>query len=1108
MASRGVHGLVQQYWWKPIGILLCLAMPHTVVAGESIPPLLKQSKVLACAQTETVAKAALLKFWEIEGSQRAFPDENMLLGSERTLHAATLDIVLKSLLGTVDRYPSLRDQVERTILKWNYCDVYEEGVFYDLKQTGTEFVRHKSAATSPENWQGFKALGFLGEVDNRFIPHILDLDQQNLRSDYEWLFHRLFREQCFPHPDTSELFDSEEDRLVKTKIVSAETATNEYPHTWDAECIYPREAPELSTKIHLESVPQLVPSLTAKVSLRPVPQLIPRLQTLVKLPKAILVPGLLTNIKINPVPQLVPGLLTAVILEEQAIGVPALSTQVTLVEQPMLVPMLRTQVTLMEQAIPVPELTSQVTLTEQAIDVPDLLSTFILDEIEVTIPELATKVSLDKAKVVKKAPVKMVKKVGGYTGYTGGPAVVGNHAPAGYAQHVVGNGIAPKIQTAPQKFIAPRVVNTPQPVMHPAVVAVPQVVAAPSIVVGKNASLLERVLGSLSGGSNVLIVDKIQLTVNEYNGTVETAISSSDIGTSVTEIANKPALVKELLQTLPLIHKQQPIIEAKSEVKPAKTEVKVSKPTPVKAQASRPSPYLVAPRLQTMLLVSQVTTSNSPKPVQIKSKVSRVKKIKSKKRYVAKKSNKRTKKSNKSSSSLFTYNPYSNGKPSTKEKSVEQLLLEYQQYEERRKKGLPPKKKPVRDKPVNNKVVRLLDVPQLLWEAYWSVPVAVESDVPPLNTELWIVKKTDNKVKVPGLKSKVKIYKKYVTKAVKVPSLGTMIIQQAAAETKTQQRVEPNFEFTGDYFEDEVFEATEVKKAAKKQSSKLPEKKLPDKVFEETLIPEKISEESFSFSNDRLPDHVFEDTLILDDTVSSVTTPTYLSTKAPLPYVIEERFGSDSPKTKAKKTKEKKPEKKLIGLAGNIYLKQSLKNNARGIGGSINRKIIKGSHWFARVGWNYTLEESDDPFSYSWGIGYSDWHPGTFSAQLNNWGPIKPGEGLALEKAVANFGYSVKSDFLKKNKLSLSGAINVPIEGNSSAAVNLRWSPIKNWYVNASVSQPLEGDGTPKWTYGFGYSDWRPNKINLQYSNYGPNEIPYHNYKDNGTWSLSYNWKF
>ncbi len=204
----------------------------------------------------------------------------------------------------------------------------------------------------------------------------------------------------------------------------------------------------------------------------------------------------------------------------------------------------------------------------------------------------------------------------------------------------------------------------------------------------------------------------------------------------------------------------------------------------------------------------------------------------------------------------------------------------------------------------------------------------------------------------------------------------------------------------------------------------------------------------------------------------------------------------------------KKAKKKPFGLAGGVYLKQSLANKKWAIGGSVNRKLIKDDYWFARGGWNYSLENEEDPFSYSWGIGYSDWHPGTFSAQLNNWGPLKLGDGLALDKAVASFGYSVKSEILKKYRLSLSGALNIPIDGNSSAAANFRWSPKENWYINSSLSYPLEGDGDPKWTYGFGYSDWRPNKFNLQYSNYGPNDLFEDNYRENGTWSFSYNWKF
>ena len=316
-----------------------------------------------------------------------------------------------------------------------------------------------------------------------------------------------------------------------------------------------------------------------------------------------------------------------------------------------------------------------------------------------------------------------------------------------------------------------------------------------------------------------------------------------------------------------------------------------------------------------------------------------------------------------------------------------------------------------------------------------------------------------------------------------------MIIQQLASSELSMKRSGKSFEFSNDYISDNVFEDTQVRSKAE-NSFEFSKDHFKDEVFEETIVKsvknqlDQLLESDFSFSRDKVPDKIFEETLIGGK---------------------KKTIKKNKKKKVSKKTK---PKKKTIGLAGNVYYKNTLKTGAKAIGGSINRKIIKDSYWFARVGWNYNLEETDDPFTYSWGIGYSDWHPGTFSAQLNNWGPIKPGEGLALEKAVANFGYSVKSDFLKKNKLSLSGAINVPVEGTSSAVANLRWSPIKNWYANASVSQPLEGDGPPKWTYGFGYSDWRPNKINLQYSNYGPNQIPYHNFKENGTWSLSYNWKF
>ena len=982
--------------WVWLSLCLSLAWSLETSASDSLPPLLKQSKILSCAKTESVASVALSSLWEIEDAKKAFPDESMLSSGESTLHAATLDIVLKSMLSTSERFPKLRNQVECTLLKWNYCDVFQDGVFYDLKQTSQGLKRFRAAETSPEKWQGFRALGFLGETNNRFIPNILDLDQNSLRSDYEWLFHRIYREQCFPHPDTAEMFDSADKHLKENIEERSIDIDTEYPHSWDSECVYPRNPAKLKTSVIIEILPLAVPALVSQLTLVPVPQL---------------VPGLNTKIKLLPIAHLVPSLRTRLQLIQQPLAVPQLNSQVVIIDVPQLVPSLLTTVDVQPVPLKVPLLASKLLLEDVTLPVPKLATWFWVDEPKYVAP---------KKEYFKKAPVQ-------------------------YADN----------RTYTQGYYPKAIAQKPQAKVIPA----PLIVKQPSAVLNKNASLIERLLGGLSGGGNVLIVDKIQLTVNEYNGTVETAISSSDIGNTVSSTDNRPEMVKEILNSLPTNNKQQLITETN---KLSSNKIVKSSPRPVviknpkkftKKETFKKSPaYRSAPELQTMLLVSEA--SSVRKAVKKSRRSSQRKQVSG-------------------TSSVFTYTPYPDGKNPTKEKSVKQLLLEYQQYERDRKLGrLPKKKKQVVSRPVERSVRSTAEAP-----AQEKRPDPRMRDVPPLNTELWVqvVTTSYDPVEVPLLKSRVKVYKKISEKSIKVPALSTMIIQQFSKAKPIERLINKDFEFAKDHFDDEVFEKTQIKKV------KSINKQL-DKLFEGGLRVGDKSSVGFAFSSDKISDKVFENTVV--------------STKKK----IQEK------KTKA--LKKTKPKKKQIGLAGNVYLKHSLKSGDKAIGGSINRKLIKDSYWFARVGWNYTLEESDDPFSYSWGIGYSDWHSGTFSAQLNNWGPIKPEEGLALEKAVASFGYSVKSEFLKKNKLSLSGAINVPIEGTSSAAANLRWSPVKNWYVNTSVSQPLEGDGPPKWTYGFGYSDWRPNKINLQYSNYGPNEIPYHNYNENGTWSLSYNWKF
>ena len=951
--------------WRYRLLLVTLAMypAWNMSANEIEVPLLKQAKTLQCAQTQSGAKQVLDQWWQAHIDSRMLPHEAVSKKEgSATLHAATLDIVLKSLVDTATRYPKLRNQVERTLLSWNYCDVYSNGTFYDMSQEQGVTVRSKASYPSPNQWQGFKALGFFGETSNRFIPDIISFDQNNLRRDFELLFHRIYREQCFPHPDTSELFDHQGIRALQQKVTPVQQNEHlNYPHYWDPECVYPQPVPPIQTELKLLDVPMLVPNVSSIANIQDTPQLVPNLKTQLAIhavPQ--LVPSLYSQALLTPVPQLVPNLYSRVLVTPVAQQVPNLKTHVKIEVMTQVVPTLKSRLVLHPVALNVPTLHSELQIVPQTQKVPALTPRLLIKPSLVHVPELASYVRFDqkpKPKVYTK-PVTPAKYASGYHG---------------------------GVTTAPV-YHRPRV-HSVQPVVQ-------QVLQAPpNYIVDSNAPLLERLLGAINTGGNVLVIEKLQLTVNEYNGNVDTTISSSDIGTSAfpeSETLHTP--IKKLVS-----HTQV------QDASVAPVSVNQGAKKQAKAYVSQ---RVTVPQLESLLLVAPVL--QVPQPVVIKKPQKRSMSVPSLSTKVwlsakasSKSRNRPIKKRSKqqpSTKSVFIYKPYKKGNQrSAGEKSVEELLWEYAEYEARRKAGHASKKKV-------------------------------------------------NKLPEPH-KSKAEVGPRKPSSS-HVTQENTKEVSLSQGGEGSDQRVNFTFaEVVSDY---------------------------PD---------------------------------MQQVTATTTPSPVGLAGDAPIPYVIEENFVNDQ-KIAAKKGSKKEVKKKPIGLAGNVYLKKSLGSGKWGIGGSINRKIIKDDYWFARVGWSYALDDGEDPFSYSWGIGYSDWHAGTFSAQLNNWGPIKLGEGLALDKAVASFGYSVKSELLKKYRLSLSGALNVPVKGNKSAAVNLRWSPKENWYINASISQPLEGDGTPKWSYGFGYSDWRPDKFNLQYSNYGPNDLFYHNYQRSGTWSFSYNWKF
>jgi len=160
-------------------------------------------------------------------------------------------------------------------------------------------------------------------------------------------------------------------------------------------------------------------------------------------------------------------------------------------------------------------------------------------------------------------------------------------------------------------------------------------------------------------------------------------------------------------------------------------------------------------------------------------------------------------------------------------------------------------------------------------------------------------------------------------------------------------------------------------------------------------------------------------------------------------------------------------------------------------------------NWFTRA--SVTQVHGGD-FSYNWGVGYSDWRPGTTSVQLNNWGPIKRGEGLAFDKAILSVSHKIDSEFLRGYDISTTLGMSTPISGDLGMNATFQWSPIENWYFRTTASQKVKG-GPTNWSYAFGHYNWRPETWRVEYSNYKTNRYPFDNFRE-GSVTISRAWEF
>jgi len=203
--------------------------------------------------------------------------------------------------------------------------------------------------------------------------------------------------------------------------------------------------------------------------------------------------------------------------------------------------------------------------------------------------------------------------------------------------------------------------------------------------------------------------------------------------------------------------------------------------------------------------------------------------------------------------------------------------------------------------------------------------------------------------------------------------------------------------------------------------------------------------------------------------------------------------------------------------------------------------------WFAAGTYNYykneDLQEEWNP-DFSYVFGYDDWRPYTFSLVYSNYGGnrINPDRNNGAEVTEFNEGtislgwkFPISKKLSRPFLLSDDGGIGCVVNYNvapkyfdlatlqnrpwkQSASLGCKYAIKKNWYLNWTLfyypksyqQQPWD----PDFTYGFGYFDWRPGTVSIQYNNYSGNRFFWRATSDDtgrftdGEFSISWSWSF
>lgn len=192
-----------------------------------------------------------------------------------------------------------------------------------------------------------------------------------------------------------------------------------------------------------------------------------------------------------------------------------------------------------------------------------------------------------------------------------------------------------------------------------------------------------------------------------------------------------------------------------------------------------------------------------------------------------------------------------------------------------------------------------------------------------------------------------------------------------------------------------------------------------------------------------------------------------------------------------------------LGLRGTLVLASYLDGQV-GFNGSL--EWTPGSFFFLRGGVGLRVPRAPGPFVYSWGLGYDDWHPGTFSLQLNQWGPTTPDQGMDFPSARLNLGYKLPSLCRHRMCLSTFAYLETRLDWQPDVGLRVTWNLTDTLFLRLGLDyKPLIGRPF-EWVYGAGYWDWHAFTWTLRYDNWGPNSVPDSNLARNGVVTVGWSW--